>query len=83
MDNRKEISVDEVRKILFDCRRKLMNKKANNNRLSKKYLSKMQYMIMWLGLIPINKNVLDNWIMPDYGDIIKMKKFKKEMMKDG
>ena len=73
----KILKTDDIRKIVFEARNKLMGVESVNNRLNKKYLAKVRYMLFWLSLIPVRKEVMDNWEMPDYNTIMKMKKGKK------
>ena len=66
-------TVQDVRKELFYTEKRLRNYKMKN-KLSKKYLTKISYMLMHLRMYPCKKLILDNWHMPDYSDIQKLKK---------
>lgn len=65
------ISIKEIRRELWKTERLLRTFKCRN-RLEQKYLSKMQYMLMHLRMYPCKKNVMNNWVMPDYSDISKL-----------
>ena len=72
-DKRKKITAKEVRHILFVTEKQLRKRKGHN-KLHQKYLSKIQYMLMHLRMFPLTKDVMDNWSMPDYNNIWKLKK---------
>jgi len=71
-DKRKKITAKEIRDTLFATEKTLRNRKGYN-KLHQKYLSKIQYMLMHLRLYPLTKDVMNNWTMPDYNNIVKLK----------
>ncbi len=63
-DYMSDVSVDEIRRMIYEVERKILSLQANN-RLKKRYLAKISYMLQVLRLIPCKKNVLENWVLPD------------------
>ena len=69
----KRLNIQEIRMKLHKFHNELIKYRARN-KLTNKYLRKVTYMLMWFRLIPINKDVLNGWSMPDYNDINEFKK---------
>jgi hypothetical protein len=80
---RKILKVTEIRKELHKLQMELI-KCTGANKLTNTYLTKVQYMLMWMRLIPIDKRTLKGWSMPDcrtISDFKKAEEKKKEMGK--
>jgi len=75
-----KIKVSEIRKKLHKLQREL-NKTCGINSLTGQYRIKVAYMLMWMRLIPINKNTLKGWSMPDCGTISDFEKIGKKELK--
>ena len=71
-EKRKPITAKEVRHMLFVTEKQLQ-KRVGHNKLHQRYLSKIQYMLRHLRMIPLREDVMNNWSMPDYSDILKLK----------
>jgi len=48
--------------------------RKESNKLVKAYRTKVQYMLMWMRLIPIDKKTLKGWSMPDNRTISNFEK---------
>lgn len=67
------ITVNEVRKELHSVYKRLC-KVNGHNKLTKKYVAKMRYMMFWLQLLSCRKDIVDGFYMPDYSDIRRIAK---------
>lgn len=72
----KELTIGEIRIELHKLQNKVREMQGKS-KLSNQYLSKVSYMLMWFRLLPLEKNVISNWHMPDYTDIAKLRRIKK------
>ena len=55
-----------------------LNGKASKNKLTGMYRIKVAYMLMWMRMIPIDKNTLKGWSMPDMNTVSEFRKLGKE-----
>ena len=74
-----KITVQEIKFKLHKFQNKDLRFKGRieTNKLVKQYRRKVQYMLMWMRLIPIDKRTLAGWGMPDMNTISKFKKENK------
>ncbi len=70
---KKKYNVNEIRNKLHKLQMEMIGNKGHN-KLVTQYISKVQYMLMWMRLIPIDKKTLKGWSMPDMGTISKFSK---------
>ena len=71
------MKVQEIRNKLHKLQYEL-NGNTSKNKLTQKYRVKVGYMLMWMRMIPIDKDVLKGWSMPDMGTIYEMRMKGKE-----
>jgi len=68
-----DVTVRQIRHELLLCQKRIRRIRPKN-KLKYKYHSKICYMLMHLRMIPCERNTIEGWIMPDYGDIAEMRK---------
>jgi hypothetical protein len=77
----KKLTASEIRKKLHKLENEL-HSFIGVNKLTSQYRIKVTYMLMWLRLIPIKKNVLTGWRMPDIGTIAEFEKLGKQTLQE-
>jgi hypothetical protein len=72
----KELTAKEIRHYLFMAEQKL-RKYTGVNKLVSQYRIKASYMLMWIRIMPIDKDILNGWKMPDRSTFDEFKKIGK------
>ena len=67
MKDKTDFTMKEVRHILWVATRKI-RRLHTKNKLKQKYLSKLRQELLWLRLLPLQKEVVDKWYVMDYLD---------------
>jgi len=77
----KKITANEIRRKLRKLWRELHRYVGINN-LTNEYRIKITYLLMWMRLIPVDKNILRGWSLPDDFTIITFRYLGKQKIKE-